>query len=80
MKQVIHDNLKFSGITDMNRLPLQFGSYKDMITQLLIKSHHDLMLQEIYRHEILEYTEDNYGMEQTFEYNSYDIDGDNFDW
>ena len=45
MKQVIHDNLTFNGITSMNLLPLRFGGYKDMIPRLLIQSHHDIMLQ-----------------------------------
>ena len=37
------------------------------------------MLQEISRREILEYTKDTYGMDRMFEYDSNDIDGDNFD-
>ena len=31
MKQVINSTLTFNGITDMNQLPLRFGSYKDTI-------------------------------------------------
>jgi hypothetical protein len=76
MKQVIHANLTFKGITATNRLPLRFGGYKDMSPRLLIESNHDLMLQEISRREILEYTEDTYGIDTTFEYDSDDIDGD----
>ena len=38
------------------------------------------MLQEISRREILEYTEDTYGMDRMFKYDSDDIDGDNFYW
>eukprot|EP00978_Attheya_sp_CCMP212_P034640 scaffold146167_cov65-Attheya_sp.AAC.5 len=48
--------------------------YKDTSSRLLIESHHDLMLQEISRREILEYTEDTYGIDPMFEYNSDDID------
>jgi hypothetical protein len=47
-----------------------------MSPRLLIESNHDLMLQEISRREILEYTEDTYGIDTTFEYDSDDIDGD----
>ena len=50
-----------------------------MSSRIFIQSHHDPMLQEISCHEILEYIEDTYGMDRMFEYNSDDIDGDNFD-
>eukprot|EP00978_Attheya_sp_CCMP212_P013312 scaffold33437_cov68-Attheya_sp.AAC.7 len=76
MKQVIHANLTFNGITAMNRLPLQFRGFKDISPRLLIESHHDLMLQEISRCEILEYTEDTYGIDPMFEYDSDDNEGD----
>ena len=79
MKQVIHANLTLNGITDINRLPILFGGYKDTSPHILIQSHNDLMLQEISRCEILEYTEDTYATDRTFEYDSNDIDGDNFD-
>jgi hypothetical protein len=58
MKQVIHANLTFTGITAINRLPHRMRGYKDMSPRLLIKSHHDLMLQEIARREVLEYRDD----------------------
>eukprot|EP00978_Attheya_sp_CCMP212_P027714 scaffold93477_cov76-Attheya_sp.AAC.1 len=76
MKQVIHANLTFNGITATNRLPQRFRGFKDMGPRLLIESHHDLMLQEISRREILEYTEDTYGIDPTFEYDSDDNEGD----
>ena len=67
MKPVIHANLTLNGITDINRLPILFGGYKDISPRILIQSHHDIMLQEISRCEILEYTEDTYSMDLMFE-------------
>eukprot|EP00978_Attheya_sp_CCMP212_P035286 scaffold152542_cov30-Attheya_sp.AAC.1 len=79
MKQVIHTNLTFTGITAINRLPHRMRGYKDMSPRLLSESHHDLMLQEIAHREVLEYREDTYGIDRMSEYDSDNIDGDQFD-
>ena len=67
MKQVLHDNFIFNAITSIDLLPILFGGYKDISPRVLIQSHHDIMLQEISRCEILEYTEDTYSMDLMFE-------------
>ena len=74
MKQVIHANLLFTSVSSNNRLPHRFQGYKDMSPRLLIETNHDLMIQEISRREVLEYSEDAYGVDQTFEYDSDNTD------
>ena len=78
LKQVIHANLTFNGITAPNTLPHQLCGYKYMSPHFLIKSHQDINLNEITHREILDHREDSYGINRTFEYDSDNIDGDKF--
>ena len=75
LKQVIHENLMFNGTTAINTLPHLLCSYRYMSPHFLIKSHQDIKLKEITHREILDYREDSYGINQTLEYDSDNIDG-----
>ena len=72
--------MKFDEIPTPNRLLHILWADKDVIPRFLIKSHHDIMLQEITCCEIFDYREDTYGIDQNIVYHSDNIDCNKFHW